>query len=80
MAERGASLDDVATAITRSAIGVRIMLGSRKPPKPIVRSRLQAWLEQAAPVVAAAPAQFLGSGTEYRGNSSALTNGYASAA
>jgi hypothetical protein len=68
MAERGASFEDVATAITRSAIGVRIMLGSRKPPKPIVRTRLQAWLEQAAPAVAATPVPFPGSGTEHRGN------------
>jgi hypothetical protein len=68
MAERGASFEDVAAAITRSAIGVRIMLGSRKPPKPIVRSRLQAWLEQAAPAVAAAAAPFPGSGTGHRGN------------
>jgi hypothetical protein len=68
MIERGASFEDVAAAITRSAIGVRIMLGSRKPPKPIVRTRLQAWLEQAAPAVAAVPAPFPGSGTGPRGN------------
>jgi hypothetical protein len=69
MAERGASFEDVATAIARSAIGVRIMLGSRKPPKRIVRARLQAWLdEQPAPAVAVAPIPFPGAGTEHRGN------------
>ena len=66
MAERSASFEDVATAITRSAIGVRIMLGSRKPPKSIVRARLQTWLDQAPAV--AAPSPFPGPGTGHRGN------------
>jgi hypothetical protein len=61
MVERGANWSDIAAAIGRSEIAVRISLGSRRPPKPIVRSRLQAWLEQAAPVVAAASAPFPGS-------------------
>jgi hypothetical protein len=68
MAEQGANYADIAAAIGRSEIAVRISLGSRRPPKPIVRSRLQAWLEQAAPAVAAAPAPFPGSGTGHRGN------------
>jgi hypothetical protein len=80
MAERGTSFEDVATAITRSAIGVRIMLGSRKPPKPIVRTRLQTWLDQ-APAVAAPAVPFPGSGTEFRGNGHAGgPYGHASAA
>jgi hypothetical protein len=67
MAERDASYADVAAAIGRSDIGVRISLGSRKPLKSIVRARLQTWLDQ-APAVAAAPAPFPGSDTGYRGN------------
>jgi hypothetical protein len=66
MAERGVSYADVAAAIGRSEIGVRISLGSRKPPKPIVRTRLQTWLDQAPAV--AAPSPFPGSTTEHRGN------------
>jgi hypothetical protein len=80
MAERGASYADVAAAIGRSDIGVRISLSTRKPPKSIVRSRLQAWLDQAAPAVAA-PSTFPGSGTEHRGNGHADgPYGHASAA
>jgi hypothetical protein len=56
MAERGVSITDVAAAIGRSEIAARISLGSRKPPRPIVQSRLQAWLADEptdAPEVAA---------------------------
>jgi hypothetical protein len=67
MAERGVSYADVAAAIGRSEIGVRISLGSRKPPKPIVRTRLQTWLDQ-APAVASPAVPFPGSTTEHRGN------------
>ena len=66
MAERGVSYADVAAAIGRSEIGVRISLSTRKPPKPIVRTRLQTWLDQAPAV--AAPSPFPGSTTEHRGN------------
>jgi hypothetical protein len=67
MAERGASYGDVAEAIGRSDIGVRISLGCRRPPKPILRTRLQKWIDE-APAVAAAPVPFPGSSTERRGN------------
>jgi hypothetical protein len=80
MAERDASYADVAAAIGRSDIGVRISLGSRKPPKPIVRTRLQTWLE-AAPEVASPAATFPGSSTGHRGNGHADgPYGHASAA
>jgi hypothetical protein len=80
MAERGASYADVAAAIGRSDIGVRISLSTRRPPKPIVRARLQAWLE-AAPEVASPAVPFPGSGTEHRGNGHADgPYGHASAA
>jgi hypothetical protein len=67
MAERGASYADVAQAIGRSDIGVRISLSTRKPPKPVVRSRLQKWIDE-APAVATPAAPFPGSNTGHRGN------------
>jgi hypothetical protein len=67
MAERSASYAGVAQAIGRSEIGVRISLSTRKPPKPIVRTRLQQWLDQ-APAVATPAAPFPGSNTGHRGN------------
>ena len=79
MAERGVSYADVAAAIGRSEIGVRISLSTRKPPKPIVRTRLQTWLDQAPAV--AAPSPFPGSSTGHRGNGHADgPYGHASAA
>jgi hypothetical protein len=54
MTERGADYAGVAQAIGRSEIAVRITLGCRKAPKPIVRTRLQEWIEQGAPAVAPA--------------------------
>jgi hypothetical protein len=65
MAERGASYADLGQAIGRSAIGMRINLGSRRPPRPIVRTRLQEWLAEeptGAPGVATAV------GTTFRPN------------
>jgi hypothetical protein len=69
MTERGASYAAIADMVGRSEIGMRITIGSRKPPKLIIRARLQAWLEQAeqAPAVAA-PLLFHRSGTEHRSN------------
>jgi hypothetical protein len=67
MAERGVSWSDLAAAITRSEVATRIAISSRRPPPPIVRTRLQAWIE-AAPAVAAPPVPFPGSGTGHRGN------------
>jgi hypothetical protein len=52
MAERGASYADVAQAIGRSAVAVRIDISSRRPPRPTVQAKLRAWLA-AAPAVAA---------------------------
>jgi hypothetical protein len=67
MTERGVSYADIAQAIGRSEIGVRISLSTRKPPKPIVRTRLQTWLDL-APAVASPPVPFPGSSPEHRGN------------
>jgi hypothetical protein len=69
MTERGVSITDVAAAVGRSEIAVRITLGSRTAPRPIVRTRLQEWIEQDAPEVAGhVAATFPGPGTERRGN------------
>jgi hypothetical protein len=67
MAERGADYAGLAAAIGRSEIAVRITINTRKPPKPIVRTRLQAWLDQ-APAVASPAVPFPESGTGHRGN------------
>jgi hypothetical protein len=77
MAERGADVAGLAAAIGRSAIGVRIVLGSRKAPKPVVRTRLQDWIEQGAPAVAA-PLPFPRPGTERRGNGHDAAGAYSS--
>jgi hypothetical protein len=77
MAERGADYAGVAQAIGRSAIAVRITLGSRKAPKPSVQRRLQTWLAAkpaGAPAVAA-PLAFSG-----RGNGHDAAGAYSSSA
>jgi hypothetical protein len=81
MAERGVSITDVAAAIGRSEIAVRITLGSRKAPKPIVQRRLQAWLADKptdAREVAAHVATFPGLGAERRGNGHDAGGAYSS--
>jgi hypothetical protein len=79
MAERDVGCAGVAAAIGRSEIAVRISLGSRKPPRPIVQTRLQEWL-QVAPAVAAATVPFPRAGTEHRGNGSGPASSFSSAA
>jgi hypothetical protein len=79
MAERGANYADVAEAIGRSDIGVRISLGCRRPPKSIVRTRLQQWLDQALEVATPA-ATFPGSSAERRGNGHDAGGPYSSTA
>jgi hypothetical protein len=76
MAERGADVAGVAQAIGRSEIAVRITLGSRKPPRPIVQTRLQAWLADQPTDVpgVAAPLAFPG-----RGNGHDAGGAYSSA-
>jgi hypothetical protein len=74
MAEHGASYGDIAQSIGRSEIGTRITINTRKPPKPIVRTRLQIWLDQ-APAVASPAVPFPGSGTGHRGNGRDITDG-----
>ena len=66
MTERSSDYADMAVAIGRSAVALKIDLSRRQPPRPTLQVKLRAWLEQAAPAVAAAPAPFLGS--EHRGN------------
>jgi hypothetical protein len=64
MAARGLDHTALGQAIGRSAIGIRIVLGSRKPAPRIVQARLQTWLAEAptdAPEVAA-PLPFPGRG------------------
>jgi hypothetical protein len=68
MAERSLDYTDMAVAIGRSAVALKIDLSRRQPPRPALQAKLQTWLEQAAPAVAAASAPFPGSGTEHRGN------------
>jgi hypothetical protein len=68
MAERGSDYTDMAIAIGRSAVALKIDLSRRQPPRPALQAKLRAWLEQAAPAVAAAQAPFPGSGTERRSN------------
>jgi hypothetical protein len=67
MAERGTDYTDMAVAIGRSAVALKIDLSRRQPPRPALQVKLRAWLEQAAPAVAA-PSPFPGSGSEHRGN------------
>jgi hypothetical protein len=62
MSKRGVGNAEIARAVGRSEIAVRIAIGSRRPAPAIVQTRLRAWLE--APEVAAPTTPFPGS----RGN------------
>lgn len=61
MAARGLDFAGLGQAIRRSEIAVRIALGSRKPARPVVQTRLREWLTNGAagaPEVAAQPIPF----------------------
>jgi hypothetical protein len=77
MAQLDVDFAGVGEAIGRSAVAVRIDLSSKWPPRPAVLAKLQTWLDQAAPAVAA-PIPFRSS--EYRGNGSNPAGGCSSAA
>lgn len=64
MVERGASYADVAAAIGHSQVATRIAISSRKSPRPIVQTKLRAWLANGA---AGAP-EVAASGTTFRPN------------
>jgi hypothetical protein len=62
MTTRGLDFADLGQAIGRSGTAVMIDLTSRRAPRPPVQAKLKAWLEQAAPAVAAYAATFPGNG------------------
>jgi hypothetical protein len=80
MKERGAGYADVAAAVGRSAVAVKISINSRKPAPRSVRGRLQQWLDQAPAV--ASPVPFRSNGHDHPDSAygSTSADGRASAA